>query len=363
MQINVKSNIKDYSILFQDNFDFLSDFSSIKEKFFIVDENVWKFYSDSLSVYITEEQRYILPISEDRKNLDTVQILYKILAQKSAKKNITLITIGGGITQDITGFLASTLYRGINWIYIPTTLLSQADSCLGSKTSLNVESYKNIIGTFYPPVKIYLCCNFIKTLAVYDFYSGMGEVVKLYLMGGVHKTDELKTYMKAGLNSTNTELLNQLVFSCLQIKLSYISDDEFDTGKRNLLNYGHCFGHALETSSQYEIPHGQAVLIGIIFANLIAQKRGFLSLENHNSILQDLIINNLNATIKESFFDIAPLYSAMKMDKKRVGDQLPLIILKDDFELEKITDLTYDELLNGVTEVLDLLRSSDKIAK
>ena len=132
MQINVKSNIKDYSIDFYDNFDFLSDFSSIKEKFFIVDKNVWEYYSETLLKYISEEQLYILPISEDRKNLDTVQTLYKILAQKAAKKNITLISIGGGITQDITGFLASTLYRGINWIYIPSTLLSQADSCLGS---------------------------------------------------------------------------------------------------------------------------------------------------------------------------------------------------------------------------------------
>jgi len=358
MQIEVKSNIKDYSIEFHDNFEFLKEFSTIKEKFFIVDENVWKYYADSFTTYISEDELYILPVSEDRKNLETVQILYKVLAKKAAKKNITLISIGGGITQDITGFLASTLYRGINWIFIPTTLLSQADSCLGSKTSLNVESYKNIIGTFYPPTKIYLSCNFIKTLAVYDFYSGMGEVVKLYLMGGIHKADELKTYMKAGLNNTNTELLNHLVFTCLQIKLSYISDDEFDTGKRNLLNYGHCFGHALETSSQYEIPHGQAVLIGIIFANLIAQKRGYLSIENNNSIVQDLIIKNLNATIKESYFAIDPLYNAMKMDKKRVGNQLPLIVLKDNFELEKINDLSYDELFKGVSDVLDVLKFS-----
>ncbi|MFZ4411531.1 MAG: AroB-related putative sugar phosphate phospholyase (cyclizing) [Bacteroidales bacterium] len=361
MQINVKSNIKDYSIDFYDNFDFLSDFSSIKEKFFIVDKNVWEYYSETLLKYISEEQLYILPISEDRKNLDTVQTLYKILAQKAAKKNITLISIGGGITQDITGFLASTLYRGINWIYIPSTLLSQADSCLGSKTSLNVESYKNIIGTFYPPTKIYLCCNFIQTLPTYDFYSGMGEVVKLFLMGGIDKTEELKGIMKEGLDKMNAESIKKIVFSCLQIKHSYIADDEFDTGKRNLLNYGHCFGHALETSSHYEIPHGQAVLIGIIFANSIAQKRGLLSIENHNNILQELIVNNLNASIEESFFDIEILYAAMKMDKKRVGNELPLIILKDNFELEKITDLSYDDLHQGIFSLIALLKSYKKI--
>ena len=189
----------------------------------------------------------------------------------------------------------------------------------------------------------------------------MGEVVKLYLMGGIDKTEELKGIMKEGLDKMNAESIKKIVFSCLQIKHSYIADDEFDTGKRNLLNYGHCFGHALETSSHYEIPHGQAVLIGIIFANSIAQKRGLLSIENHNNILQELIVNNLNASIEESFFDIEILYAAMKMDKKRVGNELPLIILKDNFELEKITDLSYDDLHQGIFSLIALLKSYKKI--
>ncbi len=362
MQIDIKSNIKDYSIIFHDNFDFLSDFSSIKEKFFIIDENVWKNYSNIFETHIPEEQLHILPIFEEKKNLNTVQVLYKIMAQKAAKKNITLISIGGGITQDITGFLASTLYRGINWIYVPTTLLSQADSCLGSKTSLNVESYKNIIGTFYPPTKIYLCCNFINTLTISDFYSGMGEVVKLYLMGGLTKVDELKTFMNSGIDKSDTHILKLLVFSCLQIKLSYISNDEFDTGKRNLLNYGHCFGHALETSSQYEIPHGQAVLIGIIFANIIAQKRGLLSSQVCENIFKDLLIDNLNANIKEQFFSIDAIYNAMKMDKKRIGDELPLIVTTNNYELEKIIDFSYNELSDGISELLKVLRFYNKMS-
>ncbi len=362
MQIEVKSNIKDYRIEFHDNFDFFADFFLIKDKFFVIDENVWKHYSGLLLDYMYEEQVYVMPISEDNKTLETVQIIYKILAQKSAKKNITLISIGGGITQDVTGFVASTLYRGINWIFVPTTLLAQADSCLGSKTSLNLESYKNIIGSFYPPSKIYLCCNFIKTLAKSDFYSGMGEVIKLYIMGGINKANELKEIIKVGIDRDNYELLKQLVYSCLQIKLSYISEDEFDTGKRNLLNYGHCFGHALEASSEYVIPHGQAVLIGIIFANIVSQKRGFLSLENRNNILQDLIIDNPNSRLKESFFNTETLYRAMKMDKKRVGNELPLIVLKDNFELEKIIDLTHDELKEGVLDLLVLLKAARRLA-
>src|SRR6202044_2708720 len=106
-------------------------------------------------------------------------------------KKTKIISIGGGITQDVSGFVASTFYRGLNWVYVPTTLLAQADSCMGSKTSLNYKSYKNILGTFYPPHKIYITTSFTSTLQEEDFYSGMGEVAKLHIMGGMQTLDFL----------------------------------------------------------------------------------------------------------------------------------------------------------------------------
>ena len=133
----------------------------------------------------------MLPVREERKTLETVQELYGHFLGRSAKRNMTLISIGGGILQDISGFAASTLYRGINWVFVPTTLLAQADSCIGSKTSLNYQGYKNLLGTFYPPNEVYIYMPFLATQAELDFYSGLGEVVKLHLMGGAERTREL----------------------------------------------------------------------------------------------------------------------------------------------------------------------------
>ena len=146
----------------------------------------------------------VLPISEERKNLDTVQELYDQLITRPAKRNLTLISFGGGILQDITGFAASTIYRGVNWIFVPTTLLAQADSCIGSKTSLNYKNFKNLIGTFFPPISIYIYPTFITTQLDSDFYSGIGEVVKLHLMGGDKHYHELAQYFSTLLKRNET---------------------------------------------------------------------------------------------------------------------------------------------------------------
>lgn len=277
MQIDIHSKIKDYSLVFSDNFGFL-DKLLITPKVVIIDNNVLAYYKDVLTNYFSADEIITFDAVEQNKNINMVLQLCDALMSYNAKKNMTVVSFGGGITQDVTGFLTSILYRGINWVYVPTTLLSQADSCLGSKTSLNYGQFKNLLGSFYPPSAVYIDVEFTKTLSQTDFYSGLGEVVKLYLMGGSHNIAAIMNKIDAiehGRN--NIELLTELVQNSLQIKYSYIKDDEFDSGKRNLLNYGHCFGHALEASSGYVVPHGIAVVIGIIFANLVAVQRGLLN--------------------------------------------------------------------------------------
>jgi 3-dehydroquinate synthase len=188
--INIKSSLRDYEVHIGPAHDFLEHLVNLDHKCFVVDENVWRHYADGILSTLPRSETISFPAQEERKTLEGVQEIYEHLLGRSAKRNLTLITIGGGILQDVTGFVASTLYRGINWIFIPTTLLAQADSCIGSKTSLNYGGYKNLIGSFYPPSKVWIDPSFLRTLQTQDFYSGLGEVVKLHIMAGEEKTQQ-----------------------------------------------------------------------------------------------------------------------------------------------------------------------------
>lgn len=349
--IHVKSAIRNYDVFFSETTDFLAKLENINPSLYIIDSNVWEIYSKELFTNINETDVMVLPIHEDLKNLDTVTKIYDALMSRSAKRNITLISIGGGITQDITGFAASTLYRGLKWIFVPTTLLAQTDSCIGSKTSLNYKKYKNLVGTFFPPNEIYLDTLFLNTLKLEDFYSGMGEVIKLHLMGGKDYTHSLFQNLDK-IKEKDQQFLLQTIKRSLQIKLSYLENDEFDIGKRNLLNFGHCFGHALESTSDFAIPHGQAVLIGILFANIVSKNRGLLSLYLFEELRQNLLEPNIIIRPTKAHLHNQAIYSAMKMDKKRIGEGLVLIMMTENYDMIKITDLSYEEIEQANSELI-----------
>ena len=349
LSFTVHSNIRDYDVYIQRSTGFLSELARTQNTCFAIDENVWSLYADSLLKDLSPSDTLIVPINEDSKNLDSVQELYDKLASRPAKRNLTLVSIGGGILQDITGFTASTLYRGIHWIYVPTTLLSQADSCIGSKTSLNYRGYKNIIGSFYPPEQVHVFPRFLKTLLEVDFYSGLGEVIKLHLMGGYASYRELSSNLSEIISRKPDELLHAIQ-SSLNVKLGYISGDEFDTGRRNLLNYGHDFGHALESTSGFEVPHGQAVIFGMLAANKVARNRGLLDGGLEEEIAQKLLIPSLKVRPALAAVDSEKIVAAMKNDKKRTGDMLALIMMRTNFEFIHVNDLTPHEVIIGLNE-------------
>jgi len=342
--IKVHSAIRDYEVHFADSFDFMAAFEHIANRYYVIDSNVWHLYRDTVFSHLDPALVMVLPIEEDRKNLGTVMEVYDALMAKSAKRNMTMISIGGGIVQDITGFAASTLYRGINWIFVPTTLLAQSDSCIGSKTSLNYKSYKNLIGSFFPPNHIYLCPLFTATLKHEDYFSGLGEVIKLHLMGGEAASGKLMADLPALNGRADPSALLAAIKESLGVKLSYMADDEFDTGKRNLLNYGHCFGHAVESTSEFAIPHGQAVIVGMMFANIVARNRGLLNQNMFDDIHQRILRPALVSALSAEHLDTARIIAAMKMDKKRTGEGLVLVMLTDGYEMVKIDDLSVDEL-------------------
>lgn len=321
--MKIKAAIKTYEVCFEDNLNFLDELAKTQNAFFVVDSRVWELYTEELSS-IPQESLYFIDAMEENKVIETALAICEAMVKMNAKRNAKLVSLGGGITQDITGFAANILYRGISWIFVPTTLLAACDSCIGGKTSLNYKSYKNLLGTFYPPDQIYICPQFFRTLSKNDLESGLGEIIKFNVMGGKRTLASIESSLPK-LLSLDPAIVNEFVHNALNYKKGIIEQDEFDDGVRVLLNFAHTFGHAFEVSSNYTIPHGSAVALGMISANAVSKSRGMLD-------------PDLDKRIRELVLQIMPNYSpelikdevvikAIKKDKKQVGAQLTAVLL------------------------------------
>jgi len=219
----VRSRIKETSIERVD--DIFSDPSVWQRKgqktFFIIDETVYTLYHESLEVVLGESPFMLVPASEGAKSLQTVEKAYDFCLSQGFQRQDRLCVIGGGILHDLGGFIASTLYRGVSWVYIPTTLLAQVDSCLGGKTALNFNQWKNQIGTFYPADRVVIDISFCRSLSDRDFRSGLGEMIKVHLMDDHDAFDRLQLYLKSP-DPKRTELLSKMVWESLHIVTTYL---------------------------------------------------------------------------------------------------------------------------------------------
>lgn len=343
--MKIQSKVKDYSVEFIDDiFDKRAEIFGMlpdSKKYFFVDAGVYRRYQNALNRFIGENQYCVIEALEMNKEYGALAKYYKILIESGFTRRDCLVTIGGGILQDISGFIASTLYRGIPWVFIPTTLLAQADSCIGSKTSINFSDTKNLIGSFYPPDKIFIDVGLCDTLTESYFNSGLGEIIKYHLMADQKMYILLKQYLGSGhLRARNT--LDPILRSSLEIKRSYFEEDEFDSGRRNLLNYGHCFGHALESATQFRVSHGEAVIVGMGFANLLSLKRDILRKDVYEEIEGLLRPHYPDMDFKAIPVDTVIRF--MRKDKKRMGNNLTMILVQGIGDQRKYDDVTEDEV-------------------
>lgn len=352
--IKIHSNIHDYDVTFHDQLDFFDTIKASSSTVFVLDRLVFELYPQ-LTNGISPDDVILIDAIEENKTLEQVQILLKKLTGRPEKRQLTLVSIGGGIIQDITGYAASTLYRGIKWIFVPTTLLAQADSCVGSKTSINFNGYKNILGGFYPPHHIHLCSKFLLSLNEADFNSGVGEIIKFLLLDDSKEPNFCEIEALVNQLYQKQGLLHGIK-SSLKVKQSYINQDEFDSGKRNLFNYGHCFGHALEVSSNFNVPHGMAVTIGMIFANIVSVNRKWMSVGVYESLNSSLLLPNINISLITDWFDNKTILEALKNDKKREGKDLTLILPSSDkISAVKIHDMTDKEFSVALESLISVL--------
>tara|TARA_B100002052_G_C15870769_1_gene594574 strand:+ start:1415 stop:2500 length:1086 start_codon:yes stop_codon:yes gene_type:complete len=323
----VKSNIHDYEVCFISNVEECFIQELISGDFIIIDNKLISLFPKLFKKLLSDYDYIAINATESQKSYQNVEPIINQLIKKGFKKNNRLIAIGGGITQDVTAFIASILYRGIEWCFFPTTLLAQGDSCIGSKTSINFGAFKNQVGGFYPPNKIYVYTKFLEKLEMKDLKSGLGEMAHYFVVSG--KKDFERYKKEYDMSLKDKKVLSGLIKRSLEIKKSYIEIDEYDINERQVFNYGHSFGHAIESITNYLIPHGIAVSFGMDIANFVSLKKGYISKEIHNNSreLFEKIWDGYESIVKKLSVDEFIL--ALSKDKKNKGDQLGLILKRD----------------------------------
>jgi 3-dehydroquinate synthase len=341
-QLAVVSLTGNYNVIFVENFAEVINDKYKENTFFIIDEKLIELHKDLFANILKKEYYIHVEVKEQNKTLDYCQNLIQFLIGKNIRKNYTLIALGGGIIQDITGFVASILFRGIRWEFFPTTLLAQADSCIGSKTSINFGGYKNLLGGFYPPSQIYIDLGFLETLPADEIKSGIGEILHFYLIAGsrlseelMDNYDELIAYPKK---------LKGYMLESLKIKKNVIEVDEFDKNERNLFNYGHTFGHAIEAVSGYEVSHGQAVTMGMDIANYVSLNLGYLNEEKFESMHKILANNMPSFRLQDNM--VEDFFEALSRDKKNIGKNLGCILTSGPGSMKKVQIPLDDKLKN-----------------
>ncbi len=278
--MKIKSAINgEYTVNFTGLGLLLVDITRWDETFFLISETVAKLYSKYLP---SGPNTVVYDATEANKTLDKgVFEFLGFLAERQATKHAKIVAIGGGAIQDIACMSAQIYKRGIEWEFVPTTLLSQVDSCIGGKSGINIGPYKNLIGGFWPPSRVHVCTDMLQTLPRREILSGMGEVVKHHMLTGA---------TAAEFDWSDPVVIHpELVYSNLDIKREFIENDEFDRGDRLLLGLGHTFGHALEGATHFEIPHGVAVALGCDMAWFVSSRRGLTDIKNYNEWHKPLV--------------------------------------------------------------------------
>ncbi len=344
----IHSKIRDYELTITPDFSPMMNLLSDEKAFFVIDQNVYRLYPQLFS-RVDNDRLFLLDATESEKTIETALEICEKMIQLHAKRNARLISFGGGITQDVTGFAANVLYRGIHWTFVPTTLLAACDSCIGGKTSLNYKGYKNLLGTFFPPEQIFVCSKFFHTLSEADFQSGLGEVVKFNFLMGEEGVKNIEANIDAMIQR-DTETTNRFVESSLLYKKNYIEADEFDNGVRVYLNFAHTFGHAIETVSKYEIPHGTAVAMGMIAANRVSVSRGIMSeqfaLRMENTLYKIIPASALRVSLKPE-----QLLGAIKNDKKQINDGVTAVLMDETSQLSLVHDVQTQEIFEAYSYI------------
>ncbi len=294
----------------------LKEIIDVKQAVFITDENIFAAHAKKFKGYNT----IVLKAGEEYKIQSTVDNIVEQLIAFEADRKTILVGIGGGVITDITGYVASIYMRGIQFGFVPTTLLALVDASIGGKNGIDVGVYKNIVGVTRQPSFILHDVSFLKTLPDTEWQNGFAEIIKHACIKDAKLFKELQSHDLKFYQSKKVDL-SKLIQRNAKIKLKVVQTDEFEQADRKLLNFGHTLGHALE--NQYELSHGQAISIGMTYASEISQQLlGFKQTENVVKVLEQYGLPTYAAFNKEKVFAV------LKMDKKRANQDINYILLE-----------------------------------
>ena len=346
-----------YDIVMEGNYDRLGQevaSLSVRDRRLCVvtDSTVAELYSDTvirqLEPVCKEVHLFVFPAGEENKNLDTVRDLYEFLIQNHYDRNDMLVALGGGVVGDLCGFTAATYLRGIDFIQVPTTLLSQVDSSIGGKTGVDFMQYKNMVGAFYQPKLVYMNLSVLQSLPSRQIISGMGEIIKHGLIKDAAYYEWLMAHHDAIL-ALEPAVMEEMIARSCEIKREVVEHDPTEKGERALLNFGHTIGHAIEKLCGFSLYHGECVGLGILAAAYLSKKQGNLTEEQLAGIRQCLSAFGFQTQIDGISTDA--VLSATKSDKKMVGNQVKFILLHTIGDAYIYRELSDAQILDGIRYV------------
>jgi len=355
MKIDIKNQeAGGYPIYLKSDFEYLAcalqPFHTENRKLCIVSDDITAFfYSDQLQAVLGKVCKklslFLFPAGEASKTLDTVRELYQHLILEKFDRKDMLVALGGGVVGDLTGFAAATYLRGMDFIQVPTTLLSQVDSSIGGKTGVDFDAYKNMVGAFYMPKLVYMNLGTCNTLPKRQFASGMAEIIKHGLI------QDAKYYQWLAKNSEKIEekdydsLLSMIATSC-RIKGHVVEEDPREQGIRAWLNFGHTVGHAIEKLKDFKWLHGECVAVGSVAAAWISFQRGYLTEEEFSQI--EKTFQNFHLPIRVDDLMPEQILQVTKLDKKMEAGKIKFVLLRKIGEAFVARDVEDSELLEAL---------------
>ncbi len=346
-----------YNILIESDFQKLaaavSTLDTADRKICIVtDSHVEKLYAEQVKMLLQPICRevviHVIPAGEKHKTLDEIRRMYECFIEQGLDRKDLLIALGGGVTGDMTGYAAATYLRGIRFVQVPTTLLSQVDSSIGGKTGVDFDSYKNMVGAFHQPSLVYICTSVLKTLNEEQFACGMGEILKHGLIRDAAYYEWTISHMSE-IADRDDDILKEMIEKSCRIKREVVEKDPHEKAERALLNFGHTIGHAIEKCKDFSLLHGQCVALGCVAAAYISWKRDYLTVDEFMEI-RDM---NVGFDLPISFDSLSSetVLAATKKDKKMNAGHIRFILLHgigDAYIDETVTD---EEMLAAINSL------------
>lgn len=346
-----------YDIVYENDFSQLAveleKFDIINKKLCIItDSKVNGLYCDDVCDALKDKCKQVVvfsfPDGEKSKNLDTVKEIYEFLIQNKFERKDMLLALGGGVVGDITGFVAATYLRGVDFVQIPTTLLAQVDSSVGGKTGVDFNQYKNMVGAFYMPRLVYMNLAVLRSLDDRQYYAGMAEVMKYGLIKNATFYEWIIDNMYE-IHDRDLETLEEMVVKSCTYKKLVVEKDPTEKGERAILNFGHTIGHAIEKAMNFELLHGECVALGCVAAAYISWKKELLSMDEYYEIRDMFVPFNLPISIDN--INPEEILSLTTSDKKMEGNQIKFILLKKVGKAMIDSTVTPEEILEGIKEI------------